>query len=763
MISDEKEEDLVSGDKEDDRQPLTWITKPNNNFTSHLLASGDQQQLLCITFTSEDGQTHHTETAEPIFIDFSGNQKSGDRCFPPDSASEEANYTNYIGSTIDNVSLASISEDINFETKLKVLDAVLPTAAKEKPSKYRIENGVYFCDLCDANFVDLENCTSHVKEHSKKSAYLCPTCNLPCKSHIDLVKHCKETHKEDGLFRCGKCSLVFGRQTQLKYHERRVHLQERSQVCQFCGKGFFKRCDLKMHLNIHLGIMKNICEICGKQFHHRSNLIRHSRLHSGVKPYVCCTCGVRFNQVSALKNHISHRHPVGNKKDGYPCPSCGKIMTTIAVLKKHLKLVHKSSLDSAVNKIQSKETSSRKFYCKICGLNFNNQSALHDHEKETHASAEEFSCKSCNQKFKSIGDIKTHCCVSPIGDTTRLMVKQLLDMQTDDFSEEEENLVSEEVICNETVPPNEPVEEVISTPTNDGSAMREMVFHVQAEGHSELMAVHVKYDMNYIIPTENQDVKRAETNIVKPVAPEIVKNEIPKIAEIPKPPEKEAPQTKKFACGDCGKSFSKKHNYKQHLATHNIELKKYVCKICNQVYAWKSSLNKHVLMNHTEKSSTYLCNLCPKSFNRSQAFSEHVRRDHIGEKPHKCAQCGKAFFKKSDLTVHTRIHSNDKPYICGTCGKTFSHVSHIIRHERIHSGVRPYSCDVCGKAFAQSTALRMHKMKLHDETALISKQQSTKSVDSSSAASIQIVNSALSESEQILENLFDNELYKLKF
>ncbi|KAM7021041.1 uncharacterized protein M8220_017048 [Acridotheres tristis] len=65
-----------------------------------------------------------------------------------------------------------------------------------------------------------------------------------------------------------------------------------------------------------------------------------------------------------------------------------------------------------------------------------------------------------------------------------------------------------------------------------------------------------------------------------------------------------------------------------------------------------------------------------------------VEKQHRGEKPHKCLECGKGFRWSSDLIRHQRIHMGEKP----DCGKGFRHNSHLIRHRRIHTGERPYEC-----------------------------------------------------------------------
>ena len=44
---------------------------------------------------------------------------------------------------------------------------------------------------------------------------------------------------------------------------------------------------------------------------------------------------------------------------------------------------------------------------------------------------------------------------------------------------------------------------------------------------------------------------------------------------------------------------------------------------------------------------------------------------HTDEKPHRCAECGRAFKELSTLHNHERIHSGERPFVCETCGKSF--------------------------------------------------------------------------------------------
>uniref|UniRef100_A0A674JXT9 C2H2-type domain-containing protein n=1 Tax=Terrapene triunguis TaxID=2587831 RepID=A0A674JXT9_9SAUR len=107
----------------------------------------------------------------------------------------------------------------------------------------------------------------------------------------------------------------------------------------------------------------------------------------------------------------------------------------------------------------------------------------------------------------------------------------------------------------------------------------------------------------------------------------------------------------------------------------------------------------------------YGCPTCGKAFARSSALLRHEAA-HRGEKPFRCAECGKGFAygTASQLTEHQRVHTGERPYLCSVCGKTFAYSFLLRRHLKIHTGERPYPCPECPKAFKTSGHLQKHRL-----------------------------------------------------
>lgn len=115
----------------------------------------------------------------------------------------------------------------------------------------------------------------------------------------------------------------------------------------------------------------------------------------------------------------------------------------------------------------------------------------------------------------------------------------------------------------------------------------------------------------------------------------------------------------------------------------------------------------------TTNSSTseYRCDICDKVFNKSCYLTQHNKTFHSGDKPFKCARCGKRFPCNDSHEEHVAKHTGAKPFKCVQCPKAFNHKTDLRRHMCLHSGSKPYTCTTCGKGF-----IRKDHMVKHTET-----------------------------------------------
>ena len=214
---------------------------------------------------------------------------------------------------------------------------------------------------------------------------------------------------------------------------------------------------------------------------------------------------------------------------------------------------------------------------------------------------------------------------------------------------------------------------------------------------------------------------------------------------------KTPPQSKVFQCNACKVRFSCKASLQRHIRTHTGEkpfacphcdlkfrqpviLKSHIvrkhgakgipkdkvqqCTVCRQIFAHRSTLERHMIIHDGGKASRsgmvsyrLKCIPCAKIFPDSERLKNHVLTEHQ-EHPLKCRVCKRVFSDRNAANMHSVIHMQIKPHACSVCKKSFRRRSHMRRHMEVHTRGESHLCAVCKKSFISNKHLGRH-MKTH--------------------------------------------------
>ncbi|XP_053681931.1 zinc finger protein 431-like [Sabethes cyaneus] len=174
--------------------------------------------------------------------------------------------------------------------------------------------------------------------------------------------------------------------------------------------------------------------------------------------------------------------------------------------------------------------------------------------------------------------------------------------------------------------------------------------------------------------------------------------------------------TKPYNCEECGASFRRLLNYRQHKSMVHEGINPHVCSECNEGFKNYQQLYVHKQKVHDKKpppSQRYQqyepCKLCDLRFAKGSLLMEHIQNVHAYEQypTFPCPHCPKTFMLPSRLATHKLIHSDR--HVCTLCGARHAERKKLQYHMDLkHPDGRVYACTVCSKTFTSLHQLNLH-------------------------------------------------------
>ena len=598
----------------------------------------------------------------------------------------------------------------------------------------------YSCDRCRIAFKHPSSLKAHMMVQCKKRSVICKICGKTFKSNQGLTAHNRIVHEcqfyhHTAAFICDKCGKQFTDKVALSRHLL-LHEGKKSQTNVTCGETFYQNSHAVNHSDKqnysslsferrseprkHTQNLQNFtnndiytCTTCGKHFKIDINLLAHERTHeeeesfpyetqgkifrSGLTSndhaktptqmtFTCETCGERFKSHADLTSHcLVHKENVVT----FPSGKCGEVFGCASDSDNHSKIFPNETISNFDLVVHCIERIRKTVFlsCGKCGITFTDKFTLDEHMK-THSDEVSFTCKTCEQVFRSNSHLMVHlfddasksadfsCQAHTKVSSSKSDLNEHSGIQVDEVSVPDKlknfqpNLNEHrKTTCNEIMLTCEPREESEESETYDKST----------ESDADSKAVHqVRKENTELFPFEpsEESVKsEAHDKRSKSDADSKANHQVHKES------------TELFPCEPSDKSEE------------------------TEAYDKRSKSDadsKAIHQVHQDNTVFFPCDKCERTFSFQAQLIEHFK-SHSSELAFSCGICGASFSSNLDLMLHRFIHIGKALLLsCGKCGITFTDRSNLGEHLKTHCNETSFACKTCGQEFKSNSGLMAH-------------------------------------------------------
>ncbi|XP_042346434.1 zinc finger protein 1035 [Plectropomus leopardus] len=571
-----------------------------------------------------------------------------------------------------------------------------------------------------------------------------------CLQPVVILKTSESVNGRSGSYQCAECQHTTHNVDHLIEHHHRCHIVHNFQFCKNCNLYLIRNEQAEKHvcyiskespqLSSDSSLLMKIkrrgghkCMKCGLIFSKVLQYIKHMRAHTGQTPFKCNACGSYFAQPGCLQRHqripgrckqaklpvsnsdpniketetlpetppqedLVHNKPYPNLPKCYiklvdiskthQCRFCGKYYLTEAKAKKHFYNIHKGktlvvSSSQSTTKCNSEETkklqneTTGKYKCPLCPrlfkYSYNRARHLRDCVKISIYGGKEkisgkYRCPLCHVSFTLPSNRYRHIKAFCLRDCLNRLTKERAKSKKKVEQKKE---------------------------TNKGQD-KEIEQKIQSKKNEQ--------------KKESKEVEQKKEATPALTAPNIVR---------------------RYKCSLCPAVFCHASGKYRHMKKHEL------FKLTGKVFKYRNSAFS-TLSNPTSLSSTKTgestsktgesstktgdgtdtsklteannsfvlsCRFCERGFSTPQSLQKH-ERNHKGERPYRCPECGKGFKKRAYLIGHKSIHQ--KRIQCTVCRKILPTIGELIQHRSTHLKRGMLQCPDCHLQFQYPAHLLRH-------------------------------------------------------